>query len=130
MNNNDITEYLVVMIGNKFTWKTHTEHICSKIARGAWALTRLKKYINKQTLIKIYYFMIYSHFRYLFILFFYCKTIMSSASKTTLIPHFQANKPNRRINQDQLFALKMRVLPYYCPISRGRKFDRRGAVPG
>ena len=33
----------------------HIEYICSKIAKGSWALTRLKKYVSKQTLIKIYW---------------------------------------------------------------------------
>ena len=45
------------------------------------------------------------------------------------LPYFPANKPTRRISRDQLFALKMRVLPYYHPISQGRKFDQRGAAP-
>ena len=58
INNNHITEsdgvkYLGVIIDNKLIWKTHLEHICSKIAKGSWALTRLKKYASKQTLIKI-----------------------------------------------------------------------------
>ena len=66
INNNQITEsdivkYLGVIIDNKLNWKTHIEHICSKIVKGSWALTRLKKYVSKQTLIKIYYSMIYSH---------------------------------------------------------------------
>ena len=48
VNNNDITEsdslkYLGVIIDNKFIWKTHIEHICSKIARRSLALIRLRK---------------------------------------------------------------------------------------
>ena len=80
INNNHITEpdsvkYLGVIIDNKLIWKTHIEHICSKMAKGSWALTRLKKYVSKQTLIKIYYSMIYSHLRY-------CITTWGSASKS------------------------------------------------
>ena len=45
------------------------------------------------------------------------------------IQYFLANKPTRRISRDQLLSLKMRVLPYYRPISRGRKFDLCGAAP-
>ena len=49
MNNNVITEsdsvkYLGVIIDNQLNWKTrHIKHICSKIARGSWALTELRK---------------------------------------------------------------------------------------
>ena len=80
MNNNDITKsdsvkYLGVIIDNKFIWKTHIEHICSEIAGGSWALTRLRKYVSKQTLIKIYYFLIFPH------LIYYITTSIS-ASKT------------------------------------------------
>ena len=90
INNNHITEsgsikYLGVIIDYKLIWKTHIEHICSKIAKGSWALTRLKKYVSKQTLIKIYYFMIYSHLRY-------CITTCGSASKTTLMPLVKLQK--------------------------------------
>ena len=83
INNNHITEsdsvkYLgVIITDNKLIWKPHIERICSKIANGSWARTRLKKYVSKQTLIKIYYSMIYSHLRY-------CITTWNSASKTIL----------------------------------------------
>ena len=49
-------------------------------------------------------------------------------SSEFLLPYLPANKPTRRISQDQLLALKMRVLPYYRPRSRGKKFDRHGAA--
>ena len=57
MNNNHITEsesvkYVGVIIDKKLIWKTHIEHICSKIARGSWTLTGLTKYVSKQALIK------------------------------------------------------------------------------
>ena len=90
INNNQITEsdsvkYLGVIIDNKLNWKTHIEHICSKIVKGSWALTRLKKYVSKQTLIKIYYSMIYLHLRY-------CITTWGSASKITLMPLIKLQK--------------------------------------
>ena len=90
INNNQIFEsdsvkYLGVIIDNKLIWKTHIEYICSKIAKGLWALTRLKKYVSKQTLIQIYYSMIYSHLRY-------CITTWGSASKTTLMPLIKLQK--------------------------------------
>ena len=43
------------------------------------------------------------------------------------ITHFPGNKPIRRTSRDQLLALKKRVLPYYRPISEGKKFDQRSA---
>ena len=91
INNNHITEsdsvkYLGVKIDNKLIWKTYIEHI----AWGSWALTRLKKYVSKQTLIKIYYSMIYSHLRY-------CITTWGSASKTTLMPLVRLQKRIVRI---------------------------------
>ena len=95
INNNHITEsdsvkYLGVIIDNKLIWKTRIEHICSKMAKGSWALTRLKKYVSKQTLIKIYYSMIYSYLRY-------CITNWGSASKTTLMPLVKLQKRIVRI---------------------------------
>ena len=90
INNSQITEsdsvkYLRVIIDNKLLWKTYIDHICSKIAKGSWALTRLKKYVSKQTLIKIYYSTIYPRLRY-------CITTWSSASKTTLMPLVKLQK--------------------------------------
>ena len=49
----DFVKYLGVLIDKNLTWKPPIAAISTKIAKGFWALTRLKRYVKKK--LTIYY---------------------------------------------------------------------------
>ena len=72
-------KYLGILIDDKLNWKHQVKQICSKIARGSWALYHIKNYVDKQTMKMVYYSLVYSHLQY-------CINSWVSASETTLHP--------------------------------------------
>ena len=55
------TKFLGVIINNKLTWKDHINNISGKIARGIGVIIKARKYLNKDTLLSIYYSFIYPY---------------------------------------------------------------------
>ena len=49
------SKFLGVIIDNKLTWKDHTLYISKKISRSIAILSLAKKYLNKLTMIQLYY---------------------------------------------------------------------------
>ena len=43
-------KYLGVLIDNNLDWKHHIKQVCKKISSGAWAIARLRNYVNTCTL--------------------------------------------------------------------------------
>ena len=72
-------KYLGILIDDKLNWKHQVKQICSKIARGLWALYHIRNYVNKHTMKMVYYSLVYSHLQY-------CINSWGSASETTLHP--------------------------------------------
>ena len=70
-------KYLGILIDHKLNWKHLVKQICSKIARGSWALYHIRNYVDKQTMKMVYYSLVYSHLQY-------CINSWGSASETTL----------------------------------------------
>ena len=69
INNNIITEvnhvkYLGVIFDKKLTWGPHIANVNRKIAMGSWAISNLKKYVEKKTLRLIYHALVYPHLHY------------------------------------------------------------------
>ena len=58
------TEYLGVTFDNKLSWLPHILNVRSKISKGCWALSCMKKYANQKTLRLIYFALIYPHLHY------------------------------------------------------------------
>ena len=54
------TKFLGVIIDNKLTWKDHINYISGKSARGIGVIIKARKYLNKDTLLSLYYSFIYS----------------------------------------------------------------------
>ena len=63
-NQKSFVKYLGILIDDKLNWKHQVKQICSKIARGSWALYHLRNYVDKQTVKMVYYSLVYSHLQY------------------------------------------------------------------
>ena len=59
--------------------KHHIKQVCKKISFGAWAIARLRNYVNTCTLKSVHYSLIHSHL-------LYCKNTWESASSCNLKP--------------------------------------------
>ena len=55
-------KYQGVLIDNNLDWKHHIKQVCKKISAGAWAIARLRNYVNTRTLKSVFYSLIHSHF--------------------------------------------------------------------
>ena len=54
-------KYLGVIFDDRFQWHDHISYICSKIARSVGVLSKLRYYVDVQTLLKVYYSLVHSH---------------------------------------------------------------------
>ena len=84
INNKEIKQkqeikYLGVIIDNKLSWKAHIKLVCSKLAKGCYALIKLRNLTNVNTLKIIYYSMVYTHIQY-------CIAVWGTAYKSSLLP--------------------------------------------
>ena len=75
----DSVKYLGVLMDKNLTWKPHIVAISIEIAWGSWALTRLRRYVNQKTLLKVNYSMIFPYLHY-------CITTWGSCSRANLTP--------------------------------------------
>ena len=48
-------KYLGVFINDNLNWKQQIKELCSKVARGSWALNQLKHFVDEQTLRYVYH---------------------------------------------------------------------------
>ena len=69
------TKFLGVIIDNKLTWKDHINYISGKIARGIGVIIKARKYLNKDTLLCLYYSFIYPNLTY-------CNQVWGNTCKT------------------------------------------------
>ena len=72
-------KYLGVFIDKNLTWKPHIENVCKKVAKACGFLAKLRHCAHIDTLISVYYALIYSYIRYGIISW-------GNASQTTLQP--------------------------------------------
>ena len=71
------TKCLGVIIDCNLTWKEHISYISGKIAKGVGILIKARKYLNKTTLMNLYYTFVYPYL-------IYCNHVWGS----TYIPYF------------------------------------------
>jgi len=57
-------QYLGILIDDKLNWKPQIRQQSCKIAKGTWVLSKLKKYVNLQTMKSAYYALDYTHLQY------------------------------------------------------------------
>ena len=63
---NRVTEFKLIgiFVDKKLTWKRHTNYISSKISQGLYGMSRVKHYVSKETLTKIFFALVHSHLTY------------------------------------------------------------------
>jgi hypothetical protein len=84
------SKFLGVIIDNKLTWKDHTLYISKKISRSIAILSLAKKYLNKPTMIQLYYSFVFPYI-------YYCNLAWGGASDSILWPIFKNQKIALRI---------------------------------
>ena len=83
-------KYLGVIFNEKLSWKSHIQHVCSKLSNGSWALLKLRNYVDTTTLKTVYYALIYSYLQY-------CVSTWGLALTTALDPLVRIHKRIIRI---------------------------------
>jgi hypothetical protein len=57
-------KYLGVILDDRFKWQNHISYVCTKISRSVGILSKLRYYVNIETLLKVYYSLVSSHLSY------------------------------------------------------------------
>ena len=60
----EVTKYLGVFIDNKLSWKSHIEHVKTKLSRGNGMISKIRYYVNDSCLLNLFYSFIQSHINY------------------------------------------------------------------
>jgi hypothetical protein len=84
------TKFLGVILDSGLTWKQHLLHITKKISKSVGILSRARKFLNKKTLLQLYYSFLYPYLTY-------CNIIWGNAPDYILWPIFRAQKRAFRI---------------------------------
>ena len=71
------TKYLGVVVDEKLNWSAHINYIHSKLCKASYILSKLRHYVNINTLKMIYYSLAYPHLSY-------CITAWGGASKSLI----------------------------------------------
>ena len=79
INHKTNMKYLGVVIDEKMSWKNHVNYLCSKLAKGCWAISKLRNYVDLHTSRILYYSLIYPHLQY-------CISSWGRATKSVLKP--------------------------------------------
>ena len=58
------TKFLCVMVDDMLSWGDHIQYIRGKICKGLSIICKTRKFVNKQTLITLYYCFIYPYLAY------------------------------------------------------------------
>ena len=77
LNESNSVKYLGIMIDSNLNWKPQIDKVSNKIAKGCWAISKLRPFVNSTILRLIYYTLIYPHL-------LYCITSWGTACKTYL----------------------------------------------
>jgi len=73
----EFTKFLGVIIDQKFTWQRHISYVSLKVSKSLYALRQVKFKLPRETLLALYYSLVYSHLTY-------CNMIWGCASPTVL----------------------------------------------
>jgi hypothetical protein len=84
------SKFLGIMIDNKLSWKEHALYTSKKLSKSIARLSLAKKYLNKTTMIQLYYSFIFPYL-------YYCNLAWGNAADTILWPIFRNQKLALRI---------------------------------
>ena len=56
--------YLRLLLDDELLWNSHIQKQCSKVAKGCWALLKIKKYVDLSTLKTVYYELVHPHLQF------------------------------------------------------------------
>ena len=70
----DRTKFLGVIVDSKLSWSHHIDYIHGKISKGIGILKKVRKILNKKTMVNLYYTFLYPYLSY-------CNIIWGRASK-------------------------------------------------
>ena len=71
------TKFLGVIIDQNLTWKYHIDHLCSKASKNIGIMRKLRRFLDSETMVTMYYSFIYPYFNY-------CIHVWGSTYKTYL----------------------------------------------
>ena len=57
-------KYLGVIFDERFSWGNHVSYLCTKLSKSVGVLSKLRYYVNIDTLLKTYYSLVNSHLSY------------------------------------------------------------------
>ena len=73
------TKYLGVIISERLSWRPHIAHLLTKLSKASYILSKVRHYVDLNTLKMIYYALVYPHLSY-------CITSWGSAPKSLMQP--------------------------------------------
>ena len=80
------SKFLGVIIDDKLNWRDHVSFVCRKVARGLGVIIKVRKVLQKEYLISLYYSFIYPYL-------IYCNQIGGSTCKTQIEPCLFYKRP-------------------------------------
>lgn len=84
------TKFLGIYIDSRLTWGKHIDYIKGKVARSIGILCKARKYLNKTTLMTLYYSFVYPCLSY-------CAEVWGNTYNSYLDPLFRLQKKSIRI---------------------------------
>ena len=109
----ETSKFLGVIVDDRLTWIHHIDYICKKVSKSIGLLHKLKKYLNVQSMINMYYCFVYPYFQY-------CNEVWGNAYSTHLnrlnllqkrVIRLIANV-DRHHHTDQFFA-KFKIIKFH-----------------
>ena len=105
------TKYLGVILDQKLKWNKHINYIINKITKTSYILSKIRHYVNINTLKSLYYSLVHPHLNY-------CLTAWGGAPNSTIKPLIIFQKKIIRImtfskfdNPSAELFLRLNILP-------------------
>ena len=103
------TKFLGIMLDDRISWVPHIDDIAKKLSKSIGILSRLKRYLNKESLINMYYAFVYPYFHY-------CNEVWGNAYASHLKRLFLLQKRAIRIICQSEYRAHTSVLFTQCKI--------------
>ena len=84
-------KFLGVVLDARLLWKAHVQYVSNKLAKGIGILCKAKKYLNRETLVNMYYTFVYPYFTY-------CITVWGGGKYRNITTTCKTTKKNNQDN--------------------------------